>query len=81
MRGDDPKPVAYCAVCGEPILWGDPCVRTYEGDLVHSSGVYRSYKDRWTNRPLLVSCATAYILDTNSQDDIISAAGLEKKLW
>ena len=77
----DPKPVGYCAVCGEPIYWGDKCYTIPEGDMVHATGVYRNYREIWERKPLLLSCLATYIIDNFSQEELAEAVGLEAKRW
>lgn len=77
----DPKPVGYCAVCGEPIYWGDNCYTILEGDMVHATGVYRNYREIWERKPLLLSCLATYIIDNFSQEELAEAVGLEAKRW
>lgn len=76
----DPVPAGICPMCGEPVYPGDPCY-IIDGDMIHADGVLRDYRERGTNRPLRLSCLSAYILDTFSQEDMVEALGLEKKRW
>lgn len=76
----DPVPAGICPMCGEPVYKGDPCY-IIDGDMIHADGVLRDYRERGTNRPLRLSCLSAYILDTFSQGDMVEALGLEKKRW
>lgn len=77
----DPVPVAVCPICGEPIYQGDPCYQLDTGELVHGDGIFRDYQEKGTKRPLRLSCAMAYILDTASQDDLAEALGIPEKRW
>ena len=76
----DPAPSGICPMCGEPVYPGAPCY-IVDGDMIHADGVLRDYRERGTNRPLRLSCLSAYILDTFSQEDMVEALGLEKKRW
>ena len=76
----DPVPAGICPMCGEPVYPGDPCY-IIDGDMIHADGVLRDYRERRTNRPLRLSCLSAYILDTFSQEDMTEALQIEKKRW
>lgn len=76
----DPAPAGICPMCGEPVYPGDPCY-IIDGDMIHADGVLRDYRERGTNRPLRLSCLSAYILDTFSQEDMTEALQIEKKRW
>lgn len=77
----DPVPDGYCAMCGEPIYYGNPCYVLDDGEMVHADGILRDYQERGTNRPLRLSCLSAYLLDTFSQDDMAKALGIPEKRW
>ena len=76
----DPIPAGICPMCGEPVYPGDPCY-IIDGDMIHADGVIRDYRERGTNRSLRLSCLSAYILDTFSQEDMTEALQIEKKRW
>lgn len=76
----DPAPSGICPMCGEPVYPGDSCY-IIDGDMIHADGVLRDYRDRGTNRPLRLSCLSAYLLDTFSQDDMAKALGIPEKRW
>lgn len=73
----DPIPAGICPMCGEPVYPGDPCY-IVDGDMIHADGILRDYQERGTNRPLRLSCLSAHILDTFSQEEMAEALGLEK---
>lgn len=76
----DPDPAGICPMCGEPVYPGDPCY-IIDGHLIHADGVLQEYLEVRTNRPLRLSCLSAYILRTFSQEDMTEALRLEKKRW
>lgn len=73
----DPVPAGICPMCGDPVYPGDPCY-IVDGDMIHADGILRDYQERGTNRPLRLSCLSAHILDTFSQEEMAEALGLEK---
>ena len=73
----DPAPSGICPMCGEPVYPGDPCY-IIDGHLIHADGVLWEYREARTNRPLRLSCLSAYILRTFSQEEMAEALGLEK---
>lgn len=77
----DPVPAAVCPMCGEPVYHGDPCYSLDNGDLLHAEGVCLDYRERYTKRPLRLSCAMAYILDAYGGVEIARALQLEEKRW
>ena len=76
----DHAPAGICPMCGEPVYPGDPCY-IIDGDMIHADGILRDYQERGTNRPLRLSCLSAYLLDTFSQDDVAKALNIEEKVW
>lgn len=75
----DPVPIGVCAKCGEEILLGSPYYQNEYGELFHASGVLRRYQEINTKRPLFLSCAMSYILDSAGQEDLAKAIGLVEK--
>lgn len=76
----DPVPVGYCAMCEEPIYWGDYVYETRSGELLHADGVYEIYEERRDKRNTLqLTCAAAWLMD--DLDKIARDAGLEIKQW
>ena len=55
----DPIPIAYCAMCGDPIYWGDHVFETKDGEFLHAEDTYREYRERGTNEVLRLTCAEA----------------------
>lgn len=76
----DPVPVGYCAMCEEPINWGDRVYETPGGELLHADGVYATYEERGNKgNTLRLTCATAWLMD--DLEKIVRDAGLEIKQW
>ena len=76
----DPVPVGYCAMCEEPIYWGDYVYETRNGELLHADGVYVTYEERGNKgNTLRLTCAAAWLMD--DLEKIVRDAGLEIKQW
>ena len=76
----DPVPVGYCAMCEEPIYWGDYVYETQNGELLHADGVYATYEERGNKgNTLRLTCAEAWLMD--DLEKIVRDAGLEIKQW
>lgn len=76
----DPVPVGYCAMCEEPIYWGDYVYETRNGELLHADGVYATYEERGNKgNTLQLTCAAAWLMD--DLEKIVRDAGLEIKQW
>ena len=77
----DPIPIAYCAMCGDPIYWGDHIFETKDGEYLHAEGTYRDYRERWTNEVLRLTCAEAWVIETGGTEELTKVAALEVKRW
>lgn len=77
----DPVPVGYCAMCEEPIYWGDYIFETKDGEYLHAEGTYRDYRERGTNEVLRLTCAEAWVIETGGTEELMKAAALEVKRW
>ena len=71
----DPTPIAYCAMCGDPIYWGDHIFETKYGEYLHAEGTYRDYRERGTNEVLRLTCAEAWVIETGGAEGLSKAAG------
>ena len=77
----DPTPIAYCAMCGDPIYWGDHIFETKYGEYLHAEGTYRDYRERGTNEVLRLTCAETWAIETGGTEELTKAAALEVKRW
>lgn len=77
----DPTPIAYCAMCGDPIYWGDHIFETKYGEYLHAEDTYREYRECGTNEVLRLTCAEAWVIETGGTEELTKAAALEVKRW
>lgn len=77
----DPVPVGYCAMCGDPIYWGDFVFETKYGELLHADGLYREYHEKDTNEILRLTCAETWALEQGNLCEMVEGAGMVMKQW